>query len=400
MLLRSRSEAPLHRPRPANCHADVTKNGRRSQCRRPSRSGPVLVQEIENERCRPRELLSALASARHGAVVLAEAGASRQLDDRAANVGGEQRVPVAIEPALENPVEDRPDRASPVAGRLEARIARRLARDGPADCADRRPASPRVASTMRAARGRASAPPHRAVRDPPRVRAPTGASASDVVVDVHGVLLVPERLVEGSGSALGPALERRRVGADDARDLGQIPVRLDEQGVEENGLDRERHDVPDARRVVRELAKHVDQVDVAVVLPVGGPLGRLGELDVHALVLRQAARASNDMRSSAASQSGELSIPDSHGCQISTRPPSLRARSRYRYACQAASFGRSSSRKAAPRVPIARQAVHLQRGRSRGSAAGRFPRSSAAPALQANAPSARSRGRGSTEPRR
>ena len=43
----------------------------------------------------------------------------------------------------------------------------------------------------------------------------------------------------------------------------------------------------DPRRVVPELAKHADQVDVAVVLPVGGPLGRLGDVDVDSLVLRQ-----------------------------------------------------------------------------------------------------------------
>jgi hypothetical protein len=100
------------------------------------------------------------------------------------------------------------------------------------------------------------------------------------------MLLVPERLVEGGGCALGPGLEGRRVRADDARDLGEVPVRLDEQGVEENRLDRERHDGPDTRGVVRELAKHADQVDVAIVLPVRGPLGCLRELDVDPFVFR------------------------------------------------------------------------------------------------------------------
>src|SRR5665809_15017 len=98
-------------------------------------AGPVLVQEVEDERRRPGELLAALSPAGHGTVVLVEAKTSRQLDERAANLGGEARVPIAIETALENPVENRPDRAAPVSQGLETGICRRQARHGPAGVA-------------------------------------------------------------------------------------------------------------------------------------------------------------------------------------------------------------------------------------------------------------------------
>src|SRR4029453_6919445 len=109
---------PLHRSRLSNCHAEITKKGGEvnGPTSRPERFGcvPVLAQEVEDQSRRPCELFGPLASTRLGVVVLEEAGASRQLDDRSPDVGGQRRVSVAIEAALEDPVEDWPDRTSPV----------------------------------------------------------------------------------------------------------------------------------------------------------------------------------------------------------------------------------------------------------------------------------------------
>ena len=74
----------------------------------------------------------------------------------------------------------------------------------------------------------------------------------------------------------------------------------------------------------------------------GGLVQLLGELGFSPGAARIRVRAS--------SQSGELSMPDSQGCQISTSPSLPRVRSRYRYACQPASFGASSSRNAVARA--------------------------------------------------
>ena len=70
-------------------------------------------------------------------------------------------------------------------------------------------------------------------------------------------------------------------------------------------------------------------------------------------------------------------MPDSQGCQISTSPSLPRVRSRYRYACQAASFGASSSRNAlAHGLPTAGRRAMPQ---WRESAAGRCRMSRAPP---------------------
>ena len=69
--------------------------------------------------------------------------------------------------------------------------------------------------------------------------------------------------------------------------------------------------VADALRVVAAVPVELDQVRVAVVLGLGWPLVGVDEVQVDALVVQSRA---GEIRASASSQSGELSMPDSHGC--------------------------------------------------------------------------------------
>ena len=84
------------------------------------------------------------------------------------------------------------------------------------------------------------------------------------------------------------------------------------------GSQRERRRLADRRRVVGELAVQRDEVGVPVVLAVGRPFRGVRDRDVDPLVRGNLRRGSSAIRASASSHSGELSIPDSHGCQIST----------------------------------------------------------------------------------
>src|SRR5687767_5478660 len=102
-----------------------------------SRGGSVGVEQVEDEGGGPGELLAAVTPPGERVVVLPESLAPAELDDRLPNLFGTIPVPVALETALEHPVQDRPHRPSPVAGRLEARIGRRETGHGPARGADR-----------------------------------------------------------------------------------------------------------------------------------------------------------------------------------------------------------------------------------------------------------------------
>ena len=79
-------------------------------------------QEVEDEAGGPRELLAAVARApSSGCSAPRSRTPPRELDEAVADRGGEVVVAVADEPAVQDPVEDRPDRAAPVAASARSR---------------------------------------------------------------------------------------------------------------------------------------------------------------------------------------------------------------------------------------------------------------------------------------
>src|SRR6188508_1382076 len=89
-------------------------------------------EEVEDECRGPGELLLAVALTRKRVVVLPEPLAPGEVHQGAPNLLRLVSVPVALETALEDPVQDRPHGPAPVARRLEAGIRRRQAGHGPA----------------------------------------------------------------------------------------------------------------------------------------------------------------------------------------------------------------------------------------------------------------------------
>ena len=152
-----------------------------------------------------------------------------------------------------------------------------------------------------------------------------------VVVDVDGCLLVPQLRVDARGRLCRPALEGLGVVAEQARDRRQIPVRLDEEGVEERGLERERRCLPDPVGKVVEVAEEPDEVDVPVVLVVCRALRGVRQLGVDPLVLGDLVRRRADPRQRLVPEGGVVharlpGMPDLHESVAPTRPLAVQVR--------------------------------------------------------------------------
>ena len=196
----------------------------------------VRPKELEHEPGRPRELRPTVPLPGDGAVVLPQAAPIGELEHGAPNLARELGVAVPIQSALQDPVQDRPDRPAPVPRRLEPRVARGLARHR--EVLSHR--GPRIGQPFHhplRARRVGDAGVER--REPGR--APSGYEpvGPHVEVGVGCALLVPQCLVQRSRRLRCPLAIPRRGRADDRRDLGEVEIGLHEESVEEHGLQRE-----------------------------------------------------------------------------------------------------------------------------------------------------------------
>lgn len=126
---------------------------------------------------------------------------------------------------------------------------------------------------------------------------PDGHTCREQLVDHRpsalGVLGIPEA-VQGTAGRVSSGLVGIRISPEQTRNLGEVAIGLDQDGVVQHRLDSEGGDRPDPAGIVILGAEQLDQVGIAVVLGVARALGCVVELHVHALIDRHLVGSEGD----------------------------------------------------------------------------------------------------------